>query len=489
MNQPLRIEYTGTFNSLLVIDDDQATRMYISKVLERKGFQVQQANCGQAALALLESFIPDLILLDVVMPEMDGFETFTRIRDLPHLRKTPIIFVTAMEDQRTIYRIFENVETDYVGKPVRENELLARIQLHLELRRKAVENDERLQEIYHLREHLLSGKVNMPEAFKAIITRDQVMYSLFQYAESIAVTSWPVLITGETGTGKELVAHALHELSGRGNHAFVPVNVAGLDDNMFADTLFGHTRGAFTGADAERRGLIEQASKGTLFLDEIGDLEQQSQVKLLRLLQEREYYPLGSDVRKVTDARVVVATNRPLEEMLREGRFRRDLYYRLRTHHLHLPPLRERRGDLPLLLDAFAGEAARQLKRAAPVCDQEVISLLKRYDFPGNVRELESIVIDAVSRATNGNLSAELLRQCMTTSAAFAEAPEVPGERDDLSLESYLEEEFPTLKEMNEILIEKALQRTDGNQTSAAKLLGISRQALNKRLKRGDSSA
>jgi DNA-binding NtrC family response regulator len=475
-------------NRVLVIDDDLPMRTYVARVLARQGYQVETASGAREGLAKLAAFAPDLILLDVVMPEMDGFAACEQLRALPKSERTPVIFVTAVDDPATIYRIFEFGDTDYVGKPLRENELLARMRLHLELRRRTLENDERMREIMSLRDHLLTGKLNRPEVFAPLVTRDPAMFSLFQYIESIAVTSWPVLITGETGTGKELIARAIHDLSGR-KQPLVAVNVAGLDDNMFADTLFGHVRGAFTGANDERAGMIEQASKGTLFLDEIGDLGPASQQKLLRLLQEREYYPLGSDIRKVTDARILVATNRPLEQMIKEQRFRQDLYYRLRTHQVHLPPLRERRKDLPLLLEHFLREAARQLGKPAPACPREVLELLGRYAFPGNVRELEALVLDAASRATGPALEVAFFRH-------IVEGAPAPGGEREASPESALaadlaalpERGFPTLREMNQLLIEKALARASGNQTSAARLLGISRQALNKRLKRGGAT-
>lgn len=482
-----------TFNHVLVVDDDEFTRVYVKRILERRGYTIETAMDGQQALDKLEDLQPDLILLDVVMPGMNGFETIAEIRRRPAGRHIPVIFVTAVEDPETIMKVFEHSETDYVGKPIRESELFVRIKFHLELRRQQMENDERLQEIISLRHHLLTGKLDRPAAFSAIVTQDHVMFSLFQYIESIAVTSWPVLITGETGTGKELIARAVHDISGRPGD-FIAVNVAGLDDNMFADTLFGHAKGAFTGAEAKRAGLIEQAAKGTLFLDEIGDLEQTSQVKLLRLLQEREYYPLGADVRKVTDARVVVATNRSLEELIRDEQFRQDLYYRLRTHHLHLPPLRERQDDLVLLLDSFIQEAARQLQKEPPDYPDELLELLRSYSFPGNIRELESMVYDAVSRSTSESLDLDLFRQHMGATIQAAKRPpeqadDQPAADGDLlsqDLQIIRDDDFPTIREMNEILIEKALDRTDGNQTNAAKLLGISRQALNKRLKRAE---
>ncbi|MDZ7767137.1 MAG: sigma 54-interacting transcriptional regulator [Melioribacteraceae bacterium] len=221
--------------------------------------------------------------------------------------------------------------------------------------------------------------------------------------EAIAKTNLPVLITGETGTGKELIANAIHKVSGRKGE-LVPVNVAGVDDNLFSDTLFGHKKGAFTGAEIERKGLIERAEDGTLFLDEIGDLNIESQVKLLRLLQEGQFYPLGSDIAKLSNARIIVATNRSIKSLQSSNTFREDLYYRLRSHHINIPPLRERKKDIPYLIDFFLIRAAKELGKTKPRPPKELYTLLSNYHFPGNIRELEGIIYDAVSLHKSGIL-------------------------------------------------------------------------------------
>ena len=236
------------------------------------------------------------------------------------------------------------------------------------------------------------------------------MRAIFQYIEAIAGTKEPVLVTGETGVGKELIAKAIHELSAR-RGPFVATNVSGLDDHMFSDTLFGHKRGAYTGAEQARDGLILQSSEGTLFLDEIGDMSEASQVKLLRLLQEKEFYPLGFDIPKKANTRIVVATNRDLQRLIAEGRFRNDLYFRLRTTPDYGPPLRDRREDIPLLLDYFLEGASKQLRKKQPAYPRELVTLLANYSFPGNVRELHSMVFDAVTRHQPGILSLESFRE------------------------------------------------------------------------------
>jgi DNA-binding NtrC family response regulator len=314
-----------------------------------------------------------------------------------------------------------------------------------------------------------------------MVTQSPVMRSIFQYIESISISPQPILITGETGVGKELVANAIHKLSQR-KGAFVPVNVAGLDDNIFGDTLFGHRKGAFTGADQARSGLVEQASGGTLFLDEIGDLSPASQVKLLRLLQDGEYFPLGSDVGKRSDARAVVATNQDIQALQESGKFRKDLYYRLCAHHIHIPPLRERREDLPALLDHFLEKASETLGKKKPTPPRELLTLLSTYRFPGNIRELQSLVLDAVSGHRTGKLSMEVFKSYIRQKQPTLDI----DSKHLLQVENLMvsfSDPLPTLKQTEQLLISEAMKRAGGNQAIAARLLGITRQALNKRLK------
>ena len=243
------------------------------------------------------------------------------------------------------------------------------------------------------------------DEFSDIVTADKKIRSIFRYMNAIKKSPEPVLVTGETGVGKDLIARAVHKVS-KLDGEFVAVNVAGLDDHMFTDTLFGHLRGAFTGADKKRAGLIEKAKGGTLFLDEIGDLSHASQVKLLELLQSGTYYPIGSDSQKTSDARIVVATNRDLYEMQSKGEFRKDLYYRLSVHHIDIPPLRKRTDDIPVLFEHFLEMAATAQSMRKPTYVADLIPALKKHSFPGNVRELRAMVFNAVSSAGGNVLSA-----------------------------------------------------------------------------------
>jgi DNA-binding NtrC family response regulator len=335
-----------------------------------------------------------------------------------------------------------------------------------------------------LKERLLTGTLEHPHAFSETVTSSPRMRSIFEYVETVAPTYQPVLITGETGVGKELIARAIHALSNRAGE-MVTVNVASLDDSMFSDTLFGHVRGAFTSAEAHREGLIERAAGGTLFLDEIGDLSSASQVKLLRLLQEREYFPLGSDTRRMSDARVVAATNHDIEQLKASGKFRNDLYYRLKTHRVHIPPLRERLGDLPQLLDHFLRKASATLGKKKPTPPAELVTLLATYSFPGNIRELEAMVFDAVSRHRSRKLSMQSFKNHIANSTpSGGRASMALAGRDTTGFSDSLSGCAPTLREATEMLIHNAMVKARGNITIAAELLGISRSALSRRLQR-----
>ncbi len=344
--------------------------------------------------------------------------------------------------------------------------------------------EEALQsELSSLKGYLFTDRLSHEDAFSAVITRSKLMRAIFQYMEVIAPSGQPVLITGDTGVGKELIAKIIHSLSACKGE-FVAVNIAGLDDVVFSDTLFGHKKGAFTGAELEREGLVARAAGGTLFLDEIGDLNESSQVKLLRLLQEQTYYPLGSDIIRQSRVRIVVATNQNIQALISQGKFRKDLYYRLRAHQVHVPPLCERREDIPLLLAHFLEEAAKALKKKRPRTPPELIALLSAYNFPGNVRELRAMVFDAMARHSSGQLSLESFQEFIKQdSVSVLPSGPISSQPDsDLFIRTF--GRFPTLKEAENLLISEALAQAKGSQGTAASILGMTRQALNKRLHR-----
>jgi len=338
------------------------------------------------------------------------------------------------------------------------------------------------EEITSLKKHLLTGELENEGVFSSIITKSKKMRAIFQYIEAVAKSQKPVFITGETGVGKELVARSVHMASGLKGE-YIAVNVAGLDDTMFSDTLFGHKKGAFTGADKDREGLIVRASGGTLLLDEIGDLSKSSQVKLLRLLEERIYYPLGSDTPEKSNARIIACSNQDIQDQIEKGTFRNDLYYRLCAHHIHIPPLRERLQDIPLLLNHFIEESSSTMEKKPPVLSPELVTLLSNYHFPGNVRELQAMVHDAVAQHKSGKLSLDSFKGFIKDRHPHPEI-ETPSSDENASSLKKIFGHFPTLKEMEDHIIAEALKCCDDNQGSAATLLGITRQALNQRLKK-----
>jgi DNA-binding NtrC family response regulator len=458
---------------VLLVDDEAPWLRSLRMTLEGPGGITNIATCqdSRQVLELLASQEIGLILLDLTMPHIPGEELLSRI--LEQYPEVSVIVLSGMNQLETAVRCMRLGAFDYLVKTVDEERILDAV-------RRAVTVQELRQENRRMRSRLLNDRLEHPEAFSGIVTRNASLRSIFKYIEAVATSSQPILITGESGVGKELVARAVHRLS-RANGPLIAVNVAGLDDNVFADTLFGHLRGAFTGANEARRGMIEQASDGTLFLDEIGDLSLVSQVKLLRLIQEGEYYPLGSDTPRRMRARIVVATHRDLADRQRTQQFRTDLYYRLRAHHVHIPPLRERRDDLPLLLDYFLDEACREFGKKRPTYAKELLTLLANYGFPGNMRELKSMVYDAVSVHTSKMLSMNAFIQAMGVKTE--DAPDAGAEQGDGYNPFTVCEELPSLGEAIDLLLSETMRRSENNQTIAARQLGISQPALSKRLK------
>ncbi len=457
--------------SIILVDDESDILLGSTLILMQAGFNsVETLDDSRNLLPFLADHDASVIVLDLQMPFLSGKVLLEEITSsYPHI---PVVIMTAADELETAIDCMKKGAFDYISKPVEPERLIATC-------RKAIEMSTLRREIASLRESLLTGKLRNQKAFDAIITRSTRMQSLFGYLEAAAVTAQPVLITGETGVGKELIARAVHTLSGATGN-FVAINSAGLDDLMFADTLFGHCKGAFTGAADTREGMISRAAGGTLFLDEIGDLSVTSQVKLLRLLQEGEYFPLGSDRGVQSRTRFVVATNQHLEHLIAEGFFRKDLYFRLCSHRVHIPPLRERREDIPLLLEVFLEEASKELHKSKPAYRPELLARLSAYHFPGNVRELKAMIFDALTTHRGGDLTPAAFDKFMAdkTSSHGPLSESAAGYSGDFDVLG----RFPTLQEMEQYLTDKALQLTRGNQGAAAVMLGLTRHALNKRL-------
>ncbi len=457
---------------ILIVDDDQHIVQGTSLLLRSTGMQeVISLTDSREVMPLLHRQEVAVILLDLQMPHFSGSEILDKVKE--EFPEIAIIIITAHDELEIAIKCMQAGAFDYLVKPIEKSRLTSSIH-------RAIEISYLKGELSLLKNRLLNDDLVDTSAFDHIITREKKVQVLFQYIEAISTSDQPVLITGQTGTGKELFAKAVH-LASKTEGDFIAVNVAGLDDTTFSDTLFGHVKGAFTGADQKREGLISQAANGTLFLDEIGDLDLSSQIKLLRLLQDRSYYPLGSDVLQYSAARIVVATNSDLNEAIQNNTFRKDLYFRLRAHQINLPTLQERKNDLPLLLNHFVKIACQALKKKQPVIPQELYILLNTYSFPGNVRELETMTFDAVARNQSHVLSLQSFKKII------GEEILPISDLQDGIIEIFSElfpEKLPSLKQAERLFISESMRRAQNNQGIAASMLGISRQALNKRLVR-----
>ena len=433
--------------AILIVDDTPANLEVLVDYLTDSDFEVIVATDGGKAIERLKHIHPDIILLDVMMPGIDGFETCRRLKENDATRGIPVIFMTALAETVDKVKGFAVGAVDYITKPFQHEEVLARVQIHLTLRslRQDIEKnnlllrqeiDERkraekalqeaneqleqrvaertaelkaaLEEVEELKNRLqeeniyLQQEIKLSHNFEEIITQSQNFAKVLEEVEQVAATDATVLILGETGTGKELLARAVHSISNRKDRPLVKVNCAALPTNLIESELFGHERGAFTGALARKSGRFELADGGTIFLDEIGDLPLELQAKLLRVLQEEEFERLGGTSTIKVDVRVIAATNRNLEEVVAKGDFREDLFYRLNVFPIESPSLRERREDIPLLVEHFVGKYSAKIGKKIATVPHKVMDALQAYDWPGNVRELENIVERAViiSRGT-----------------------------------------------------------------------------------------
>ena len=459
---------------ILIVDDELEALEVAESVLLAEGIDnVQLCRDSRRVMAMLDEQEAELVLLDLAMPHLRGEELLLQI--VSSFAGLPVIVLTGFAGTDRVVECMRGGAHDYLLKPVDCERLATTV-------RRAMEWRELCRENSRLSDGLLATTLRCPKVFGEFSTGNPAMFTLFKYVEAIAPGEACVLISGETGVGKELLARAIHQLSGRKGE-FVAVNVSGLDDAMFADTLFGHRKGGFTGAVEARAGLVQRAAGGTLLLDEIGDLSPASQIKLLRLLQEREYYPVGSDNVQTSTARIIASTLYELGERVAVGTFRQDLYYRLQGHHVHVPPLRDRlQTDLAALVDKFLTAAAKRRNKPRPTPPPELLPLLQTYDFPGNVRELESMIDDAVSRHEQGVLSLGSLRAHITGRSAGGKRVSgvIVAQAETLVFPPRL----PSLKEVTRALIDEALSRVSGNQSLAAQMLGISPQAMSQRLKR-----
>ncbi|MCD6582154.1 MAG: sigma-54-dependent Fis family transcriptional regulator [Desulfuromusa sp.] len=457
---------------ILMVDDQPAwlRSMAMSLKVSAGITNIHKCSDSREVEVLLETNKYSLILLDLTMPHIGGETLLTFISE--KYPEIPVIVISGVNQIEIAIRCVRLGAEDFFVKTDDRERVVSGIS-------RTLKKNQLQQENSQLSDRLLYQSRIYDPAFSRIITSSVKMHGIFSYLIAIANSPEPILIVGESGTGKELVAQALHQLRCP-EKPWVAINVAGLDDMVFSDTLFGHVKGAYTGAEQHRKGMIEEAADGTIFLDEIGDLSMASQVKLLRLLQEREYYPLGSDQPRMVKAHILVATNQSLSAKESEGTFRRDLHYRLGSHRVEIPPLRKRKEDLPSLIDFFLAEAAESFGKNKPTTPPELLPLLSTYHFPGNIRELRAMIFDAVSLHKGGVLSLSSFKKFFKEdqeSNVFDSGEAKPAEEKIIYLEN-----LPTLKESNRLLIEEAMRRSRGKQAIAARMLGISRQALNQRL-------
>jgi two-component system response regulator AtoC len=438
---------------ILVIDDEAGLRHTLQLILGDEGYEVLIASDGEEGLRIALAERPELVLCDVRMPRLDGLGFVRRFREAGGAAL--VIMMSAYGTLETAIEAMRLGAYDYISKPFNADEVILVV-------RKAEEREALQREVRRLR-----AAVREAGGFEAVIGRSSVFREVLDLAARVAPFPTTVLITGESGTGKEAVARAIHRASPRAEGPFVAVNCGAIPENLLESELFGHEKGAFTGADRAREGLITEADGGTLFLDEIGELPGSLQVKLLRALQERRVRPVGAGQERPVDVRVLAATSRDLVEEVMEGRFREDLFYRINVIHLHLPPLRTRPEDIAPLADFFLERHAQRLGIPAISLPRELVPVLARYSWPGNVRELENVLERALVLSGGDPDETHLPAHVRSATPPF----QVRDDDDDLSVKRRL----PALERA---LIARALERTQGNRTRAAELLDLSTRAL-----------
>jgi DNA-binding NtrC family response regulator len=447
--------------SILVVDDERIAARNLEHLLKKEGYDLCTAQSGAAALALLEQRPFDVVLTDLRMEKVDGMQVLARCRTLHP--DAEVILVTGYATTESAVQAMKDGAFYYIAKPFRLDEVrkvVAEAVAKIRLKRENRELREQLEQF--------RGKVT-------IITQDPGMQHLLALARQIAPTDCNVIVTGESGTGKELLARYLHLHSRRAEGPFLGVNCGALTDELLTNELFGHDKGAFTGAHADKAGLIETAGGGSLFLDEITEMSPAMQVRLLRVIQEREVLRVGGTRAIPVDVRFVAATNRDLQVAVKEGSFRQDLYFRLNVVNLHLPPLAARRGDVPLLAYYFLKKHATLMGRESAEISPEALGLLEAYSFPGNVRELENIIERAVAIGAG-----PVVRDA-----------DLPDDLRSLTIRVFRRRDgrIPTLEEQERDYIRWVLAETSGNQTAAAQALGIDRVSLWRKLKRFEAEA
>lgn len=448
----------NTKNKLLVVDDEPGMREFLEIMLSKEGYEIETARNGEDAIGMLAGNEYDLAVVDIQMPGKSGIDVLKNIKE--NNLETVVIMITAFASHETAIEAMKLGAYDYITKPFKIDEIKIVIGKALERKTLVSENTR------------LKKELENRYGFSNLIGKSSAMQSVFELIKKVAELNVNVLITGESGTGKELVARAIHYSGNRNKAPFVPVNCGAIPENLIESELFGYKKGAFTGAEYNKKGLFLEAHNGTIFLDEIGDLPLHLQVKLLRILEEKSVRPIGSTEPVKIDVRVISATNKQLEEETAEGRFREDLYYRLNVIKINIPPLRERKEDVSTLALHFLNKYADDMNKDIKGISPEVIDILERYEFPGNVRELENIIARCVALENSDVISKGSLPNLGTDSGDY----NLNGRFGDSgALDNVIED-------VERKMIENALRKTGGNKTEAAEILGISLRSLRYRL-------
>lgn len=445
---------------ILLVDDDREMREFLEILLKKEGFQVKSAEKADRALKYLSQQKYDLVITDLKMPKMDGIEFLKRIREIDETLR--VILITAYASAETAYEAMKEGAFDYLEKNFEVEDFLKIVKKAMAQREEAIEEKE-----------FVPGRV---VKFGQMITRNREMIRIFNTIKKVADTTANVLILGESGTGKELVARAIHEHSRRKNRPFVVINCGGIPESLLESELFGHVKGAFTGAYTDKTGLLEIAAGGTVFLDEISELTPPLQVKLLRVVEEKTFRRVGGGENIQVNIRIISATNRNLYEQVKLGKFREDLYYRLNVIPIELPPLRERREDIPVLVEHFIEKYSRAFSKEVKNISAYALELLSQYSFPGNVRELEHIIERSVAlEKTNIILPDNLIFDLAKRDTLMTEVPEIGDDGIDLN---------EVLTQFEKSLIAQALKRVNGSRTKAAELLHITVDSLKYRMEK-----
>jgi two-component system, NtrC family, response regulator PilR len=451
--------------SILVVDDEDIMREILEKLLTREGYHVRVAASGEEGLEFAKSFPFDAVIVDVMMPGMDGLTLLEELKKLDE--ELPILMVTAFASVETAIAAMKRGAFDYITKPFKNDEVLVVV-------RNAVERRQLVAENAALRQNLQAQY----QRFAGIIGRSPRMKQVFDLIIQASPSRSTILITGESGTGKELVARAIHSESPRAERAFVTVNSGNLPPDLLESTLFGHVKGAFTGAIYPKKGLCDLADKGSIFFDEIGNIPPDTQAKLLRVMQEREFMRLGGMETIKVDVRIIAATNCDLRQMVEDGRFREDLFYRLHVININLPPLRERKDDIPYLAQHFLEKFGAENNRSEFELTPEALDLMMDYDWPGNVRELENVMERAVVLSSGQRIGPELIPDHVRSAPVF-HIPRFVVPPEGISFKD-------VITNVEKRLIESTLEAAGGVQKRAAELLKIKPTTLNEMIKRYD---